>query len=295
MQRRDRAARPEPLRTIRPDARIVSRITGSTSSSQCPFDGRAGRSGMGLACRDRRGSAQVRDGHGASHREGDLAEDASRPEAGPTGTDTGKDSPMPFVLNLIYLALLLACSPGPDRCRPGAPGSIARGSPRRCGARPPDASATTPASGSTPSASARSCSSAPWSPTWPDAGRAGMSSSRPPRRTGLAVARRTFPDLVTFYAPLDFSWSARRAIARVRPTVLALVELELWPNLIRDGQACRLGGGDHQRPSQRAEPPGLSAAPRARSARPSGGSTPWRRRARSMPIVSSTSASPGVG
>jgi 3-deoxy-D-manno-octulosonic-acid transferase len=51
--------------------------------------------------------------------------------------------------------------------------------------------------------------------------------------TGLAVARQTYPDLVTFYAPLDFSWSTRRAISRVRPTVLALVELELWPNLIR--------------------------------------------------------------
>jgi 3-deoxy-D-manno-octulosonic-acid transferase len=38
---------------------------------------------------------------------------------------------------------------------------------------------------------------------------------------------------VTFYAPLDFSWSTRRAVARARPTVLALVELELWPNLIR--------------------------------------------------------------
>src|SRR5262245_27487384 len=24
--------------------------------------------------------------------------------------------------------------------------------------------------------------------------------------TGLGVARQTFPDLVTFYAPLDFSW-----------------------------------------------------------------------------------------
>jgi 3-deoxy-D-manno-octulosonic-acid transferase len=51
--------------------------------------------------------------------------------------------------------------------------------------------------------------------------------------TGLAIARRVYPDLVTFYAPLDFSWSTRRAIARIRPTVLALVELELWPNLIR--------------------------------------------------------------
>jgi 3-deoxy-D-manno-octulosonic-acid transferase len=51
--------------------------------------------------------------------------------------------------------------------------------------------------------------------------------------TGLAVARRTFPELITFYAPLDFSWATRRAMARIRPTVLALVELELWPNLIR--------------------------------------------------------------
>ncbi len=54
--------------------------------------------------------------------------------------------------------------------------------------------------------------------------------------TGLAVARRVYPDLVTFYAPLDFSWSTRRAIARIRPTVLALVELELWPNLIRSAK-----------------------------------------------------------
>jgi 3-deoxy-D-manno-octulosonic-acid transferase len=52
--------------------------------------------------------------------------------------------------------------------------------------------------------------------------------------TGLSVARRTFPDLITFYAPLDFSWATRRAVARVRPSVLALVELELWPNLIRE-------------------------------------------------------------
>lgn len=52
--------------------------------------------------------------------------------------------------------------------------------------------------------------------------------------TGLEVARRTFPDLVTFYAPLDFSWAVRRALSRVRPTVLVLVETELWPNLIRE-------------------------------------------------------------
>jgi len=52
-------------------------------------------------------------------------------------------------------------------------------------------------------------------------------------RSGLAMARRSYPDLVTFYAPLDFSWATRRAVSRIRPTVLALVELELWPNLVQ--------------------------------------------------------------
>jgi 3-deoxy-D-manno-octulosonic-acid transferase len=51
--------------------------------------------------------------------------------------------------------------------------------------------------------------------------------------TGLALARKTYPDLVTFYAPLDFSWATRRAVSRIRPTILALVELEVWPNLVR--------------------------------------------------------------
>jgi len=51
--------------------------------------------------------------------------------------------------------------------------------------------------------------------------------------TGLRLARQTYPDLVTFFAPLDFSWSTRKALARIRPTILALVELEVWPNLVR--------------------------------------------------------------
>jgi 3-deoxy-D-manno-octulosonic-acid transferase len=54
--------------------------------------------------------------------------------------------------------------------------------------------------------------------------------------TGLAVARRTFPELITFYAPSDFSWATRRAMGQIRPAVLALVELELWPNLIRSAK-----------------------------------------------------------
>jgi 3-deoxy-D-manno-octulosonic-acid transferase len=59
--------------------------------------------------------------------------------------------------------------------------------------------------------------------------------------TGLSVARRTYPDIVTFYAPLDLSWAVRRAIARIRPTVLALVELEVWPNLVREAKRNGVG------------------------------------------------------
>lgn len=51
--------------------------------------------------------------------------------------------------------------------------------------------------------------------------------------TGLDVARRTYPELVTFHAPLDFTWATRRAMNRIRPRLLVLVELELWPNMIR--------------------------------------------------------------
>ena len=50
--------------------------------------------------------------------------------------------------------------------------------------------------------------------------------------TGLAVARKKFPQHRVCYFPLDFSWAVRRAIRRVRPSAIVLVELELWPNFI---------------------------------------------------------------
>ncbi|MEX2141005.1 MAG: 3-deoxy-D-manno-octulosonic acid transferase [Pirellulales bacterium] len=51
--------------------------------------------------------------------------------------------------------------------------------------------------------------------------------------TGYALARKKYPHLTVFYAPLDFSWAVQRAMRRIRPTVLVLAELELWPNLVR--------------------------------------------------------------
>jgi 3-deoxy-D-manno-octulosonic-acid transferase len=50
--------------------------------------------------------------------------------------------------------------------------------------------------------------------------------------TGRSVAEAKFAGHTVCYFPLDFSWAVREAIARLRPTALVLVELELWPNLI---------------------------------------------------------------
>ena len=51
-------------------------------------------------------------------------------------------------------------------------------------------------------------------------------------RTGLDVAKKEFAQHTVCYCPLDFSWAVRRAIARVKPSAIVLVELELWPNLV---------------------------------------------------------------
>ncbi|MEX0716821.1 MAG: 3-deoxy-D-manno-octulosonic acid transferase [Planctomycetaceae bacterium] len=50
--------------------------------------------------------------------------------------------------------------------------------------------------------------------------------------TGHSVARDKFPEHRVCYFPLDFSWAVNRALARVNPDVIVLVELELWPNFI---------------------------------------------------------------
>lgn len=51
--------------------------------------------------------------------------------------------------------------------------------------------------------------------------------------TGMRLARKKYAGLTVFYCPLDFTWAARRAVRRVRPDLLVLAELELWPNLVR--------------------------------------------------------------
>lgn len=51
-------------------------------------------------------------------------------------------------------------------------------------------------------------------------------------QTGFKVAKEKYPDIAVHYFPLDFTWAVRNAIQRIRPSLICLIELELWPNSI---------------------------------------------------------------
>ncbi len=53
--------------------------------------------------------------------------------------------------------------------------------------------------------------------------------------TGFDLARSRLDDMPVFFWPLDFSWAVRTALKRIRPDLVVLTELELWPNMI---EAC---------------------------------------------------------
>jgi 3-deoxy-D-manno-octulosonic-acid transferase len=53
------------------------------------------------------------------------------------------------------------------------------------------------------------------------------------RLTGLADG--------VFFAPLDYVWAVRRVLRRVRPSVVVILETEIWPNLFRESK--RMGCG----------------------------------------------------
>lgn len=52
-------------------------------------------------------------------------------------------------------------------------------------------------------------------------------------QTGLEGAQRAFPDCQVVPFPFDFTWANHQFLDRVRPDILVLAELEIWPNLIR--------------------------------------------------------------
>jgi 3-deoxy-D-manno-octulosonic-acid transferase len=54
--------------------------------------------------------------------------------------------------------------------------------------------------------------------------------------TGIDRARRLFPDLTVIRYPLDFSWSVRRAMDRIKPAMVVLVELEVWYQFLAEAE-----------------------------------------------------------
>ena len=57
--------------------------------------------------------------------------------------------------------------------------------------------------------------------------------------TGYDVARTKYPQHTVAYFPLDFTWAVARALDSIRPDLVVLVELELWPNFVFQ---CRRSG-----------------------------------------------------
>lgn len=60
--------------------------------------------------------------------------------------------------------------------------------------------------------------------------------------TGFVRAKQLYPELACFRYPLDFSWVIRRVLRRIRPSVIVLMELELWYNLVTlaDGRGVKV-------------------------------------------------------
>jgi hypothetical protein len=98
-------------------------------------------------------------------------------------------------------------------------------------------------------------------------------------KTGLARARELYPRHVVFRYPLDFSFVIRNLLNRIRPSVIVLLELETWPNLVEVAtqqgipvliflqpadalEDARLHGHRHERPGDhRAREPAPAQSP----------------------------------
>lgn len=52
--------------------------------------------------------------------------------------------------------------------------------------------------------------------------------------TGFDLARQRFSDCHVTWFPLDFSWAVKNAVEMIRPVLVCLMELELWPNFLME-------------------------------------------------------------
>ena len=56
--------------------------------------------------------------------------------------------------------------------------------------------------------------------------------------SGLDIARAGLSGITVTLAPFDLLWSVRGFIRRAKPRMLAIIETELWPNMIREAKRC---------------------------------------------------------
>ncbi|HET7099535.1 MAG TPA: 3-deoxy-D-manno-octulosonic acid transferase, partial [Terriglobia bacterium] len=59
---------------------------------------------------------------------------------------------------------------------------------------------------------------------------------------GREAGQKKLPGVAgRFYLPFDWQWSVRRVLRHIRPSLLVIVETELWPNLLRTvkGSGCK--------------------------------------------------------
>ncbi len=55
--------------------------------------------------------------------------------------------------------------------------------------------------------------------------------------TGHAVAEKKYGAENVVYYPHDFSWTVRRFLDRIKPSICVLMELEVWPNMTAEAVA----------------------------------------------------------
>ena len=53
-------------------------------------------------------------------------------------------------------------------------------------------------------------------------------------QTGYDAAQKSFPHCSLIYFPFDFTWAVANAIQRIRPSLVVIAELEIWPNFLRE-------------------------------------------------------------
>lgn len=55
--------------------------------------------------------------------------------------------------------------------------------------------------------------------------------------TGREAGEKRLPAIAgRFYVPLDWRWAVQRTLARIKPSLLVIVETEIWPNLLHEAK-----------------------------------------------------------